>query len=333
MSQVFGTLLFVYGIVFVLVCMVTTSISVCSYLVSHRRLYLCVAAFFFFDMLESSLVFLDEYLGVKSVYNFSANDFPMSHPLIKLVLSCGLIACFWVLALEVTDRLDKRRFGLCWGTFAIFEVLSLLIPLNNTKQLVFYALRSVSMLVALETVFWRKSHANDRGLTSYLNGLTHFLRMVTVLVVLVLLEDAIHLAQPIAHVFDSWGGYAWMQADLVYAIVGRNVPENILTLYAAYYVIKNAVEVLSLRFDEPPTTETSIAKQHADMRLDRFCEAKGISVREADVLKLMLDGKDNRNIAEELFISPGTVKAHVHAIYRKCGINNRKSLLQLFWAD
>lgn len=52
---------FFYGITFVLVCMVAVCVSVCTYLVSHRTSYLTVSAFFFFDMLESAIVFLDEY--------------------------------------------------------------------------------------------------------------------------------------------------------------------------------------------------------------------------------------------------------------------------------
>ena len=52
--------------------------------------------------------------------------------------------------------------------------------------------------------------------------------------------------------------------------------------------------------------------------------------REREVLDLLLDGQDNRAIANDLFISVGTVKSHVHTIFRKCGVSSRSELLQSF---
>ena len=40
-----------------------------------------------------------------------------------------------------------------------------------------------------------------------------------------------------------------------------------------------------------------------------------------------LDGKTNKQMANELFISESTVKKHVNAIYRKLGVSNRLGLM------
>lgn len=45
-----------------------------------------------------------------------------------------------------------------------------------------------------------------------------------------------------------------------------------------------------------------------------------LSKREMDVLRLMAEGKSNRQIAEKLFIAEGTVKAHVNNILRALGV-------------
>ena len=333
MDLTFKTLLFVYGIVFVLICMLTTSISICSYLVSHRRIHLFTAAFFFFDMLESSLVFLDEYLGNKAAIDFAAMDFPMTHPLLKLLLSCGVLASVWALTLEMTDRFNERSFTVPVVLFALGEGLALMIPSHNFQQLAFYALRSFAMIGAIVFIASVATGTQDKGLKSYLEGCRRMLVIFAMLVLMVLLEDAIHLAGPAFGLpLLSQAGFL-AGIDWVYFAAGRNVSENLMTMYASYLAIKSGAEVLSMRFDEPPTTEMTTAKHHADMRFERFCEVREISAREGDVLRLMLEGKNNRVIAEELFISQGTVKAHVHSIYKKCGTNDRKSLLQMFWAD
>src|SRR3990172_3479892 len=48
-----------------------------------------------------------------------------------------------------------------------------------------------------------------------------------------------------------------------------------------------------------------------------------LSEREIEVLKLIANGKDNADIAGELFISPKTVKNHISNILMKLQIENR----------
>lgn len=48
--------------------------------------------------------------------------------------------------------------------------------------------------------------------------------------------------------------------------------------------------------------------------------------REIEIVRMVTSGMSNREIAEKLFISEGTVKSHLHAIYEKL---NLKSRLQL----
>ncbi len=49
----------------------------------------------------------------------------------------------------------------------------------------------------------------------------------------------------------------------------------------------------------------------------------GLSPREQEVLTLIAAGKSNAEISKVLYITPGTVRVHVHAILHKLGVRDR----------
>ncbi|HXG58375.1 MAG TPA: response regulator transcription factor [Thermoanaerobaculia bacterium] len=51
-----------------------------------------------------------------------------------------------------------------------------------------------------------------------------------------------------------------------------------------------------------------------------------LTQRELEIVKLTAAGHGNREIAEKLFISEGTVKTHLHTIYEKLGLKSRVQL-------
>lgn len=55
----------------------------------------------------------------------------------------------------------------------------------------------------------------------------------------------------------------------------------------------------------------------------------GLSAREVDVLKLLATGITNDQIAEQLFLSPRTVHAHLANIYRKLEVSNRSEAVRV----
>lgn len=72
---------------------------------------------------------------------------------------------------------------------------------------------------------------------------------------------------------------------------------------------------------------TSLAVQSGPEYLAEYIpdevEIHGLSGREKDILRALIMGLKNKEIAEKLFISEMTVKSHINRIYKKFGVDNR----------
>ncbi|CAM5725864.1 Helix-turn-helix transcriptional regulator OS=Streptomyces fumanus OX=67302 GN=GCM10018772_53860 PE=4 SV=1 [Streptomyces fumanus] len=80
----------------------------------------------------------------------------------------------------------------------------------------------------------------------------------------------------------------------------------------------------------PLADAVTLLAQRARLPLGRTAEpltgpadGLGLTGRERDVLRLVADGRTNRQIAEELFISPKTASVHVSNILTKLGVSGR----------
>ena len=61
----------------------------------------------------------------------------------------------------------------------------------------------------------------------------------------------------------------------------------------------------------------------------QMVDAFGITRREREVVEKLLEGKSDRQIAEELYISPRTVDTHLRSVFRKCEVGSRMQLTRL----
>lgn len=111
----------------------------------------------------------------------------------------------------------------------------------------------------------------------------------------------------------------------------RNFAENVLMLCCAFFACRDAFRVLSLRFERPPMHEGGRQEELIDDNLLLYGKRYRLSERECEVLRYVLVGKDNQNIASAMHLALSTVKVHVHNILQKTGQPNRQALVQDFW--
>ena len=63
--------------------------------------------------------------------------------------------------------------------------------------------------------------------------------------------------------------------------------------------------------------------QTAEERMDMIVHQYGLSAREREIAELIFEGRNNKEIAAMLYLSPNTVKVHASNLYRKLGAVNR----------
>jgi two-component system nitrate/nitrite response regulator NarL len=117
-----------------------------------------------------------------------------------------------------------------------------------------------------------------------------------------------------------------------------------LTADEALRVLRLGVAGVVLKDMAPDLLKRCIRKVHAggkwmethsvgralDKLIERETAAEGaaslVSPRELGVIRMVADGRRNRDIAEALAIAEGTVKVHLHAIFRKLKVQSRGEL-------
>lgn len=133
--------------------------------------------------------------------------------------------------------------------------------------------------------------------------LIHDLSPITPVVIVSAIEDPATMREAIEH---GASGYLPKSSD-------RQTMRHALQLVMAGSVFLPVTAISSnwLRRPAPPQRDNGEA------------EHTTLTSRQQVVLKLMAEGKSNKEIANELSITEITVKAHVSAILRKLGVSNR----------
>ncbi|MDQ3771992.1 MAG: response regulator transcription factor [Actinomycetota bacterium] len=103
----------------------------------------------------------------------------------------------------------------------------------------------------------------------------------------------------------------------------------ILALVAVYLLRPRAAPSSRAPFDDlrPPEHSRTLEPPQPprQRRLPVASETliEPLSDRELEILELVATGRSNREIATELYVATGTVKAHINHIFRKVSVRNR----------
>lgn len=323
---------YIYTTIIMGVALVTSAVALVIWLMTHRRDSLVAAAGFLLYMLDMSVIFFDEYNRLKYDYAVTFTE-PLQHPLLRCVLGIAIYVCMvlWMFS-RLRIRPTSRMLGLAIVPFSILQLV--LVPRSGAageaQQYLFWLTRDLGNVGCLAYAAWHYRHRATRVEKLDLDRSKLFWKVALVLAFCIIAEDTymILLCRPNFQ-NPAIALFLWYLSE-------RNISENVLLVVCAVQLFCRFSHILRVyarhpRADEDVAAESTRSEDDLTTRVVIYADAHKLSRREQEVLTLVLKGNDAQNIASELVISPGTVKAHLHRIYVKSGVSTRDDLIDAFW--
>lgn len=323
---------YVYTILIMSVGLVTASTALVVWLMTRRRDCLVAASGFLLYIFDMSVIFFDEYNRLKYDYTVTFDE-PLQHPLLRCMLGIAILACIWLwVTLRLRDKVALGRVAAFVVPVAVLQFA--LVPrmgfASHVQQYFFWLTRDLGTIFCLAYAYIRYRKTENKDERIDLERSKTFFRLACMLGVMVVIEDTYMI------LFCTSDADNVMVNVFLWYMGERNISENLLYVAAAVQLFKQFSHILLVfsrhpRADEDVATERRDAQDDLVSRVVIFSDRHGLSKREQEVLTLVLRGLDVQNIANELVISPGTVKAHLHRIYVKSGVKARDDLIEAFW--
>lgn len=318
-----NSVFFFYTLAILIVCIISAVLSGVAYFSSRRRVFIYSGAAFTCYAIELVEIFFFEYTSQNIEFPAEAYH-SINYPITRTIVATVLHASLWAVALDILDKHSKKLF---WTPVITFLAANLAViayfPEGENRQWVYYTLRQIFSYFAYGYALSCYLRSNDKQCRTRLRRFKVPLIICVALTTCVLLEDTwIILIAPMSTHPD------WLPLYLS----ERNFSENILVCFLSVMLIRHIYHVVSIRIKEAPTQDNAHdLDRHIDEIMPVFRTTHKLSERECEVLRLVIVGKSNREIASELYLADGTVKTHVHNILKKTEQTSREQLVLHFW--
>lgn len=301
----------------------TACVSGFAFASSGRRIYLVIAALFVFYSIETCELFFNEFTLQGEGVDLS-DYYQVAFPIARTLVATLAQACIQTAAMWLTDR-ENMRSVVAWGVVFFFASMAIIwfVPYGPARQYFYYLARQVALAGTL--IYLGVTYRTTQNV-ALKTRLSKYLKRYAVLWALlagIVIEDTLVILLLPMNALDVWA--------LVF-ISDRNTCETALSIVMAAWVVKHAYHLLSIRLREAPSVgKVDKLEDHIEEQMERMRERYKLSEREAEVLRLVVLGKTNHEIATALYLAEGTVKKHVHNIMVKSETKSREALTVAFW--
>ncbi|WP_294440868.1 LuxR family transcriptional regulator [uncultured Slackia sp.] len=312
--------LFYYTLCILLISVMAAALCFSTYLVSRKRALLYAFLGFVFYFFDVALVFQDDFVLYSAGESLQMVHF-VGAPLPAVFTGAGIIEAAW---LVICDFFNEKRRAIVLAPCVFFIVWSvavlILIPPGSVHQFLFYSVREICIYAFLVYLGFRYVTSSELTRDRMRSAIPLFIA-VWILTTLIVTENIVFMFLVDPEVFRS---------GLIPFLPERNIAENMLMIACAASAVSYCWGRLAIHFKTPPIGGGSRLDAFIDETLPRYAHFYNLTARETEVLREILTGKDNQNIASEMSLAPSTVKVHVHNILRKTGQKDRQHLMRDF---
>lgn len=313
---------FVLSLILIAAMVAASALSLSAYVVSYRRTLLFFPVLCLGYGIEQSIIAYREFVNSNLI--FSLSSFPhMEDPYIRIVLGAIMLGALMNAAIE---HYGVNANVLRWFPSAVFVVACLVICLIPEitelvkKYLIYTARQCFLAFVAAYCLAQYRKIPDGPVKERYIRRRVQF-TFIALFALLTVVEDTYVML--IMDVSD-------INSPLIELLYRRNISETLLVLIGAVFLSYVSVRTLRSFGKTKGLDLKSIDKEEA---LAFFSDKYALTHREKEILLLIVEGHDNQRIASSLQLALGTVKTHIHHIFRKSGCASRDELVKKFWLE
>lgn len=316
---------YIYTTFLTILYTVVMSLSLSLYLKEREKNYLLVSLYFLLLILNGLIVTMSE------TFQIFANDYNRQFMVNPIIETIYYLATFGIALKLVTELFEEKITTYQYGIYIVFALWLIVVPFMANSALKVWLYYFPSQLLTVYLGIYLLIHNRKMIPKSSLGKYVKLIGSLAIFFGLaIVVEDTF-----IIYFRDIY------HTNML-KIHNRNVSEDIfhisLCLIAIKYFLANyqkgneEVAVIDIRNEKNETNDSVSNFEEDEYYFERFMDKYGITQREGEILELLLQRKHNQEIANQLYLSLGTVKTHTHNIFIKLQVEKRSEVCEVWEA-
>ena len=321
--------IFIYNVFLIILYSVVLTLSGFYYLKTKNNCYFAISILFSLYLFDNVVIYMTEFI---KTFSISYNKLFIAVPTYKTLIIISILAVYISLNTMFFNLKNSKIWYFALGLLTIFLFIIPVMQRTAFKSWLFFVPGDLFFVLFnsyLLIVSKNNKVIERKGIFIHVNKLLTYTLFMSCLV---FVEDSFVIFN-----IDVY-------SDTILNITNRNFSEDILRISQSLILIPYLLNLFFAESRQKEAADTAVSDNDNDSALkDKtdenehdyyifhlFCSTYLFTVREQEVFKHLLEDKNNKLISESLYISIGTVKTHVHNIFIKTDVSNRRELLQLY---